>query len=120
MRSVRFARRVRNHVPEFVSVAKVGDVAPGSGTVVDAGGRRLALFNVDGRFYALDNTCLHRGGPVGEGDLDGRVVTCPWHGWQYDVTTGRNVFDSEIGLQTYDVLIVDGEIRVGIEPAGED
>ena len=99
---------------DFVRVAAVDDVAPGSGKVVVANGRALALFNVDGSFYALDNTCLHRGGPVGEGDLEGVVVTCPWHGFQYDVTTGRNVFDPEVGLETFPVRVTDGDVEVAV------
>ena len=98
----------------FVRVARADDVPPGTGAVVHADGRALALFNVDGAFYALDNVCLHRGGPVGEGDLDGRVVTCPWHGFQYDVTTGRNVFDPEVGLETFSVRVEDGDVLVAI------
>lgn len=101
-------------MPDYVTVASVSDVPPGSGKVVEAGGRLLALFNVDGDFYALDNTCLHRGGPVGEGDLEGTVVTCPWHGFQYDVTTGGNVFDPDVGLETFEVLVVDGEVRIAL------
>ena len=99
---------------DYVTVASVDDVPPGSGKVVEAGGRLLALFNVDGAFYVLDNTCLHRGGPVGEGDLEGTVVTCPWHGFQYDVTTGRNVFDPDVGLQTFPVRVADGEVQVAV------
>ena len=99
---------------DFVRVAAVDDVSPGSGKVVQAGGRLLALFNVDGAFYALENTCLHRGGPVGEGDLEGVVVTCPWHGFQYDVTTGRNVFDPEVGLETFPVRVSDGAVEVAV------
>ncbi len=99
---------------DFVRVAAVDDVPPGSGKVVHAGGRLLALFNVDGAFYALDNTCLHRGGPVGEGDLEGVVVTCPWHGFQYDVTTGRNVFDPEVGLETFPVRVADGAVEIAV------
>lgn len=101
-------------MPEYVTVAAVSDVPPGSGRVVEASGRAIALFNVDGSFYALDNTCLHRGGPVGEGDLDGAIVTCPWHGFQYDVSTGRNVFDPEVGLQTFPVRVHDGAIQVAV------
>jgi len=101
-------------VADFVRVAAVDDVPPGSGKVVQAGGRLLALFNVDGAFYALENTCLHRGGPVGEGDLEGVVVTCPWHGFQYDVTTGRNVFDPEVGLETFPVRVSDGAVEVAV------
>jgi nitrite reductase (NADH) small subunit len=98
----------------FVRVASVSDVPPGTGTVVRADGRVLALFNVAGTFYALDNTCLHRGGPVGEGDLDGAIVTCPWHGFQYDVTTGRNVFDPEVGLETFPVRVDGEDVLVGV------
>ena len=98
----------------FVRVANVDDVPPGTGRVVHANGRALALFNVDGVFYALDNVCLHRGGPVGEGDLDGTIVTCPWHGFQYDVRTGRNVFDPEVGLETFAVRVEDGDVLVAI------
>src|SRR5206468_1919757 len=68
------ARRVR--------VAAVGDVASGEGRVVEVEGKTLALFNVDGTYYAIDNSCAHRGGPLGEGELDGCVVTCPWHAWR--------------------------------------
>ena len=99
---------------EFVRVATAADVPPGTGTVVEAHGRRIALFNVDGTFYATDNTCLHRGGPVGEGDLEGVVVTCPWHGFQYDVTTGRNVFDPEVGLESFPVRVSDGAVEVAV------
>ena len=98
----------------YVRVASADQVPPGTGTVVEANGRTLALFNVDGTFYALDNTCLHRGGPVGEGDLDGTIVTCPWHGFQYDVTTGRNVFDPEVGLQSFPVRVEDGDVLVAV------
>jgi len=98
----------------FVRVAAVADVPPGTGAVVHADGRTLALFNVDGTFYALDNTCLHRGGPVGEGDLEGTIVTCPWHGFQYDVTTGRNVFDPEVGLENFPVRVDGDDVLVGI------
>lgn len=101
-------------MPEFVRVAAVDEVPPGSGRVVQAGNRLLALFNVGGDFYALDNTCLHRGGPVGEGDLEGVVVTCPWHGFQYDVTTGRNVFDPEVGLETFPVRVAGGDVEVAV------
>ncbi|MBI2461390.1 MAG: Rieske 2Fe-2S domain-containing protein, partial [Candidatus Rokubacteria bacterium] len=75
---------------KLAKVAEIADLAPGQGRVVEVEGKAIALFNVDGAFYAIDNTCLHRGGPLGEGELDGAVVTCPWHGWCYDVTTGAN------------------------------
>src|SRR5207244_2698616 len=63
-----------------VRVGSASDVPVGEGRVIDAAGKTIALFNVGRRYYAIDNTCAHRGGPLGEGDLDGAVVTCPWHG----------------------------------------
>ncbi|HUO65184.1 MAG TPA: Rieske 2Fe-2S domain-containing protein, partial [Terriglobales bacterium] len=73
-----------------VRVAGVADVPAGEGRVVDAEGKALALFNVDGAFYVLDNACSHRGGPLGEGELEGTMVVCPWHAWRWDVKTGAN------------------------------
>lgn len=72
-----------------VKVAQVGGVAPGTGTVVDVQGTAIALFNVGGIFYAIANACTHMGGPLGKGSLDGSTVTCPWHGSQFDVTSGQ-------------------------------
>src|SRR4029078_1543856 len=73
---------------EFVRVAGTAAVKPGSGIVAEVNGKILAVFSVDGAFHVIDNTCIHRGGPLGEGDLVGHVVTCPWHGWEYDVRSG--------------------------------
>ena len=73
---------------DFVKVAGTGDIAPGTGKAVDVGARRIALFNIDGTFYAIDDTCTHRGGPLSEGMVVGAEVTCPWHGAVFDVTSG--------------------------------
>src|SRR5262249_61882334 len=77
-----------NPMSRLVKVAETKEVAPGTGKVVDAEGRRIALFNVAGTFHAIDNTCTHRGGPLGEGGLAGEGVTCPWHGARFSVKTG--------------------------------
>lgn len=74
-----------------VKVADVKDVALGSGKVVQAAGKTLALFHIGDKFYAVDNRCTHVGGPLGEGTVEGTVVTCPWHGSRFDVTTGQVV-----------------------------
>ena len=73
----------------LVKLAEVGDVAPGTGKVVQAGEMALALFNLGGIFYALNNRCTHVGGPLGEGKVEGTVVTCPWHGSRFDITNGQ-------------------------------
>jgi nitrite reductase (NADH) small subunit len=80
--------------------------------VVRAGDRELALFNVEGSFHAIQAKCLHLGGPLGEGSLEGSVVSCPWHGWQYDVRTGENEFDRALKLETFEVVVEDGEVKV--------
>jgi Rieske Fe-S protein len=64
----------------FVKVAKTGEIAPGQGKQVEVNGKKIALFNVEGSFYVIDDTCTHRGGPLSEGALEGKKVTCPWHG----------------------------------------
>lgn len=74
---------------EFIKVAQVKDVDTGTAILVELEGERIALFNVNGTFYAIGDTCTHSGGPLSEGDLDGDVVTCPWHGAQFDVKTGE-------------------------------
>jgi len=97
----------------FVRVVKAADVPPGSGRVFVVQGHPVALFNVDGRFYALSNVCLHRGGPIGEGELDGTIVTCPVHGWEYDVRSGVNTINPAARLRTYEVRIEGDEVFVG-------
>lgn len=101
-----------------VRVAAVGDVPPGEGRVVEAAGRTLALFNTDGRFHAIDNACPHRGGPLGDGDLDGSTVTCPWHAWRWDVVTGANVNNPAVRVATFPVTVEDGDVYVELEAAG--
>jgi len=73
---------------ERVRVASLAEVPPGTGRQVQVSGRALAIYNLDGIMHAMDGTCTHRGGPLGEGALVGNVVTCPWHGARFDVTTG--------------------------------
>ena len=80
-------------MPTFVPCCAVGEIAPGTGKTVTAGGKELAVFNVEGTFHVIDNECPHRGGPLGEGELEGCLLTCPWHAWQFDVRTGESVTD---------------------------
>ena len=98
----------------YVTVARAEDVPPGTVAAVQVGETAIALANVEGEFYATQNACLHLQGPLGEGRLEGSVLTCPWHGWQYDVRTGRNEFDLAIQLQTYAVRVEDGDVQVAV------
>ncbi len=97
---------------DFVPVARVDDIPPGEVRAVRAGDEEIAVAHVDGSFYAVQQHCLHLHGPLGEGRLEGCVLSCPWHGWQYDVRTGENEFDRAICLKTYEVQVEDGEVRV--------
>jgi nitrite reductase/ring-hydroxylating ferredoxin subunit/alkylhydroperoxidase/carboxymuconolactone decarboxylase family protein YurZ len=98
--------------PEWVVVARAGDIASGSAVVVEARGRSVALYNVDGTLHATANACLHQGGELGCGALDGSVVTCARHGWQFDVTTGACLTHPDQQVQSFAVCVEDGEVRV--------
>src|SRR5436190_23938566 len=91
-----------------IKIGTVGDLAPGEARIVDSDDHSIAVFNVDGRYLALDNRCPHRGGPLGEGDLEGPVVTCPWHGWRWDVTTGASVNNPAVTVACFPTTI-DGD-----------
>jgi len=99
---------------EFVIVAKLSELDPGIAKAVEVNGKAIAVFNVNGKIFATDNTCLHQGGPLGEGMLEGNVVTCPWHMWQYNVCTGENLEDSLLKLETYPVQVEGGDIKVAV------
>jgi nitrite reductase/ring-hydroxylating ferredoxin subunit len=98
----------------FSKACAVSDVAPGTAKLVAVDSKEIALFNVDGTFYALDNECPHRGGPLGEGDLEGCIVTCPWHAWQYDVRTGESITD-DLKVARYDVKVEGGDVLVAVD-----
>jgi nitrite reductase (NADH) small subunit len=100
---------------EFVKAIAVSDLPAGQGTEVSVGSRALAVFNVGGAFYAISNACLHRGGPLGQGFLEGSAVTCPWHNWTFDVTTGANVFNPALKVACFETKLEDGWVWVKLE-----
>src|SRR5438309_11600835 len=97
-----------------VKVASVGEVEAGQGRVVEADGKTLALFNVDRVFYALDNACAHRGGPLGEGDPDGTTVTRPWHAWRWGGGSGATANNAALLEWCYPVAGPNGASVVAI------
>jgi nitrite reductase (NADH) small subunit len=95
--------------------AKLSEIPAGSIKEVQAGGKPVALANVGGKYYAIDNTCLHRGGPLGQGQLEGTVVTCPWHGWQFDVTTGKAVMNPNARVGCFRTEVQGEEVYVDLD-----
>ncbi len=107
-----FRRFCRGPMDAFVDVAAVSEIDPGTAKTVVVQGHAVALFNIEGTFYAMSNVCLHRGGPLADGIVDGGAVTCPLHGWEYDVRTGRNLANPAARLKTYAVRVDGGRILV--------
>ena len=94
------------------SAAKESDLPKGAGKSLQIEGRRVALFNVEGKYYAMADSCMHRGGPLGDGHLEGTRVTCPWHAWDFDVKTGECHTMPGEKQKTYKVKVEKGEIYV--------
>jgi nitrite reductase/ring-hydroxylating ferredoxin subunit len=93
----------------FITVARTDELTPGQGKLVEVNQKRIALFNVNGCYYALDDMCPHRGGPLSEGELEGTAVVCPWHGASFDLATGNVTrAPAAAGVMTYEVRL-DGE-----------
>ncbi len=100
---------------EFVRAVGTAELASGKGTVVELNGARIAIFNVDGTFYAMDDTCTHAGGPLSEGELDETVVTCPWHGATFDIKTGAVLGPPAAdGVTSYEVKVEGDDILVKV------
>jgi nitrite reductase (NADH) small subunit len=93
-------------------VASTADIPAGEGREFVVAGKIVAVFNSEGSFHAMDGICPHAGGPLANGDLRGTVVTCPWHGWQFDVTSGRHCLNAQLQHPAYSVTVDDGEIWV--------
>jgi len=102
----------------WVRVACAKDVLPGTACETVAGDRMVALFNVDGEIFALDGVCPHQGGPLGQGQLSGCVVTCPWHGWQFDVRNGEHQINANLKHATFPVKIEEDDVLVELPAEG--
>jgi len=102
-------------MPEFVKVAKITEIKPGRVKYVEAGKHRIALCNVDGEFYAIDNVCTHDGGPLNQGELEDDQIECPRHGARFNVRTGAVVtLPAVLPVETYPVRIEGTDIYIGI------
>jgi len=100
---------------QFIKVASTADLAPGEAKRVEVAGTKIALFNLEGTFYAIDDTCTHRGGPLSEGEVSGEEVTCPWHGAVYSIKTGGVLgAPAPRGVASYPVRVQGAEVEVGV------
>lgn len=99
---------------EWILAAKTDELKPGEAKVIAVGGHQIALFNVNGQFYALNNACPHRGGPLAEGRLEGREVVCPWHGWRFDVTTGASPLFPTVSADRFEVRVEGADVKVKV------
>jgi nitrite reductase/ring-hydroxylating ferredoxin subunit len=95
-------------------VADVAEVPRNRTKIIRVAGTPIALLNVGGEVYALEHCCPHQGGPIGEGEIEGMTITCPWHEWKFDIRTGANDRDPTILAKTYQVKVVDGLVMVEV------
>ena len=100
---------------KLVKIAETKDLPPGQAAAFDVEGQRIALFNVEGTFYAIGDTCTHRGGPLSEGSVAGTAVTCPWHGADFDLKTGTALGPpAPQGVPSFRVVIEGGDVKIEI------
>ncbi|MDD5559510.1 non-heme iron oxygenase ferredoxin subunit [Candidatus Methylomirabilis sp.] len=97
----------------FVKVATTGELGPGQTKKVEVDGKTIALFEIGGSYHAIDDTCTHEGGPLSEGEVEGNIVTCPWHGAQFNVTNGEVVRPpAEVSVSYYRSRVNGSDIEV--------
>jgi nitrite reductase (NADH) small subunit len=98
----------------LIKVKPTSELPPGSITEVEVNDAPYAVCNIDGKFHCMQGICPHAGGPLGQGTLDGNILTCPWHGWQFDARTGANEEDEDCFVQTYPVVVQDDYVLVDL------
>jgi nitrite reductase/ring-hydroxylating ferredoxin subunit len=100
---------------EFRKVAVVEEVMPGTATMVEAEGKKIALFNLGGTFYAIDDECPHEGGPLSEGEIEGESVVCPWHASVFNIKTGAVEAPPAVtGVAVYEVRVEGSDIEIKV------
>lgn len=118
---------------ERISVCEEGDLAHLEKIIIEVGNREVCVFNLDGEYHALLNTCMHQFGPLCEGDIEKKltaehgglqeridvqytddeyIIICPWHSWTYDIKTGKHTGDPNIQVPTFNVIVEDGEVFI--------
>ncbi|MCU0508227.1 MAG: Rieske 2Fe-2S domain-containing protein [Anaerolineae bacterium] len=114
------AGRMQPAATHRVLVGAADSLGDGERKIVEAHGQSIGVFRVGGQWYALGNSCLHRGGPVCQGKVEGLTVTCPWHGYQYDLPTGQLLLDRSTALPTYKVMVEGGNVYLDVPVYDDD
>ena len=106
----------------WIWVTEVENIPPREGRVVTVAGRELAIFNLGGRFVAIDNRCPHKGGPLADGIVSGDTVVCPLHGWRIGIETGQVERGTQAGgcVERYPTMVDNGVVVVGLPATGEN
>jgi nitrite reductase (NADH) small subunit len=104
-------------VPYYLPVATLDEIPPGERKIVTLGEREVAVFNVAGALYAIENLCPHQGGPLGEGWLEGTLLTCPWHGWCFDIRSGAMTLGDFSTAETFEIRVEGTTVFIALEPA---
>jgi len=99
-------------MPGYVTVARTSAVQPGMGTVVRVKGQEIAIFNVKGQFYALDNRCPHQDYPLGMSPVFDNLVLCIGHAWRFNIKTGQCYSASGMDVRTYEVMVEGEEVKI--------
>jgi len=98
---------------EYVKIATIDEIPPGEAKAVEVSGQRIAVFNIGGTLYAVEDTCTHRGGPLSEGFIENDEVTCPWHGARFRVTTGEALSPpAPRGVRTFAVRLHGDDVEI--------
>ena len=101
-------------MPGWVKMATTDELPPGRSKEVEHDGRIYALFNVEGVISAVDGICPHQGGPLADGEVSGTCVTCPWHGWPFDVRTGATTINKKMTLPVFGVRVEGPDVLVAV------
>jgi len=104
-------------VSGFVRVLDASELPSGTATMVGVNGREIALVSVGGRIHAVDNVCPHEGGPLADGTVQGGVLVCPLHHWEFDVTTGRCLNEPDECVRRYETKVENGQVLVQLDSA---
>lgn len=104
----------------FVRIAAAADIAPGASRGFTVGAYEVAVFNVCGTYYAIENSCPHQGGPLADGWLEGALVTCPWHGWCFDVRSGKMTLGEFARVARFDLQLRGEDLYVATQPSDDD